>query len=441
MANKISVSFTKMTETKFKTILPDAGTFYWVAKEGNKFDVYMGTHKMNNIDDITVAIESLSATGGEIDNIKKSIGTIKGDENTEGSIKNIVKGSFDNLAQVAKDGKAASVSIADNEENFSDVTDKNLEVIISELVKKVKNAQNANKLIIVDENSDDSSNVSKIVTFYQGEQTEENKIYTLNIIGGMFDVTGDVITIDKDAESGTIPDGLEAGKTYIKLVIGAGNDPVYIPADELVKTLVGGKNNETTVDVNTITNEITVTINDSAIVNKMISDGSISKSKLTQSIQDMLDKADSSVQEVSEGSVDGAVNVDGNSVHVHGLAHVATSGKASDIQYKAATEANEENGIPAKPEISVEQAIAKIEEAIGQGGSVAEQISNAITELTLGTASKKNVEDFDENGSASAVLGTENDTADKATVYGVKAAVESVQCKLVWNEIEDEIVE
>ena len=80
--------------------------------------------------------------------------------------------------------------------------------------------------------------------------------------------------------------------------------------------------------------------------------------------------------------------------------------------------------------------MAKIEESIGQGGDIATQISNAITELALGTASKKNEEDFDVSGAADAVLGTESDTADKATVYGVKAAVESVASHLVWNEVE-----
>ncbi|MDE5830585.1 MAG: hypothetical protein K2H53_02680, partial [Clostridia bacterium] len=124
------------------------------------------------------------------------------------------------------------------------------------------------------------------------------------------------------------------------------------------------------------------------------------------------------------------------SVSVHGLAAVATSGKATDIQYKAATEANEEAGTSATPEITVAQALAKIEEAIGQGGDIATQISNAITDLALGTASKKNEEDFDASGAAAAVLGTESDTADKATVYGVKAAVEAVASGLVWNEVE-----
>ena len=72
---------------------------------------------------------------------------------------------------------------------------------------------------------------------------------------------------------------------------------------------------------------------------------------------------------------------------------------------------------------------------MGEGGDIATQISNAITDLALGTASKKNEEDFDASGAADAVLGTESDTADKATVYGVKAAVDAIANSLVWNDV------
>lgn len=436
---KVNVSFSKMTEVKFKTIVPDAGTFYWVTKEGGANDLYLGTQKLNNIDDITKAIDALSAAGGAIDDIKKALETIQGDENTEGSIKKAVKTAIDGLSQVAKDGKAESITVADSAENFKGtevegVTVKNLEVVLAELVTKINTVQTAGKLVIDAVNGEDGSNIAKSITFYQGEKTEENKIYTLNIPADMFGVGGDVVTITDDMTD--IPEGLEVGKTYIKVNIGAGGEPFYIPVDKLIEYVKGSVGETTTVVVDETTHVVTVTINDGAIVNKMIADGTIAKTKLAQAVQDSLDKADSAVQSVSEGTVAGAVDVDGTSVPIHGLATVATSGKATDIQYKAATEADEENGVTAKPEITVAQALAKIEEALGEGGDVATQISNAITELALGSASKKNVEDFDANGAAEAVLGTESDTADKATVYGVKAAVDAVASNLVWNEIE-----
>lgn len=436
---EVKVMFSKMTEAKFTTITPDAGTFYWVTKEGNAHDLYLGTQKLNNIDDITKAIDALSAAGGAIDDIKKTLNIIQGDENTDDSIKKQIKTAIDNLSQVAKDGKAESVIVADIAENFTGtevdgVTVKNLEIILAELVTKINAAQNSGKLVIDAINGENGSNIAKSITFYQGGKTEENKIYTLNIPADMFGIGGEVITIADDATD--IPEGLEAGKTYIKVNIGAGGEPFYIPVDKLIEYVKGSVGADTTVEVNETTHVVTVTINDGAIVNKMIADGTIAKTKLAQAVQDTLDKADSAVQTVSEGTVAGAIDVDGTSVSVHGLSTVATSGKAADVQYKAAVEADTENGTPATPEITVAQALTKLEEAMGEGGDIATQISNAITDLALGTASKKNEEDFDASGAADAVLGTESDTADKVTVYGVKAAVEAVASGLVWNEVE-----
>lgn len=435
---EVKVMFSKMTETKFKTIVPDAGTFYWVTKEGNVHDIYLGTQKLNNIDDITKAINALSTAGGSIDDIKKALDVIQGDENTENSIKNQIKTAVDNLSQVAKDGKAEYITVADTAENFTGMevggtNVKNLEIILAELVAKINDAQNAGKLVIDAVNGEDGSNIAKSITFYQGEKTEENKIYTLNIPADMFGVSGEVITVTEDTTG--IPENLEVGKTYIKVNISAGGEPFYIPVDKLIEYVKGSIGTDTTVTVDETTHVVNVTINDGAIVNKMITDGTIAKTKLAQAVQDTLDKADSAVQEVSEGEVVGAIDVDGTSVSVHGLSAVATSGKATDIQYKAAVEADTENGTPATPEITVAQALAKLEEAMGEGGDIATQISNAITDLALGTASKKNEEDFDASGAADAVLGTESDTADKATVYGVKAAVDAIANSLVWNDV------
>ena len=239
---EVKVMFSKMTESKFTTIVPDAGTFYWVTKEGNAHDLYLGTQKLNNIDDITKAIDALSAAGGAIDDIKKTLDIIQGDENTDDSIKKQIKTAIDNLSQVAKDGKAESVIVADIAENFTGtevdgVTNKNLEVILAELVTKINAAQNSGKLVIDAINGEDGSNIAKSITFYQGEKTEENKIYTLNIPADMFGIGGEVITIADDATD--IPEGLETGKTYIKVNIGAGGEPFYIPVDKLIEYVKG----------------------------------------------------------------------------------------------------------------------------------------------------------------------------------------------------------
>ena len=91
-------------------------------------------------------------------------------------------------------------------------------------------------------------------------------------------------------------------------------------------------------------------------VTATITDGTVTKAKLATAVQASLDLADSAVQTVTEGSANGTVAVDGTDVPVHGL------------------------------------------------GSAAYQPTTA----------------FDASGAAAAVLGTNEDGASSATVYGVK---------------------
>lgn len=46
----------------------------------------------------------------------------------------------------------------------------------------------------------------------------------------------------------------------------------------------------------------------------MIADCTIAKTKLAQAVQDTLDKSDSAIQKISEGTIAGAIDVDGTSV-------------------------------------------------------------------------------------------------------------------------------
>ena len=73
------------------------------------------------------------------------------------------------------------------------------------------------------------------------------------------------------------------------------------------------------------------------ITNGMIRDGEIAKAKLASTVQDSLDAADSALQsdDITEGTTKGAISVNGNAVEVHGLANVATTGAAADLQTDA----------------------------------------------------------------------------------------------------------
>lgn len=108
-------------------------------------------------------------------------------------------------------------------------------------------------------------------------------------------------------------------------------------------------------------------------VTATVTDKSITKAKLAQAVQDTLDKADSAVQSVTleSGTDNGTVKL-----------------------------------------------------------TVGETVTDNIAVTGLGSAAYKADTAFDAAGAADAVLGAEADTADKATVYGVKKALTEAQTSL-----------
>ena len=177
--------------------------------------------------------------------------------------------------------------------------------------------------------------------------------------GTAADVTGSaVIDIPKDmvVQSGQVVtksapgagDPWPSAGTFIELTLAnATNDKLYIDVANLIEYVTSGSQNG---------DMIVVAVSNDHKVTATITDGTITKAKLVQGVQDSLDLADSAVQSVAEGSTDGTIAVDGTDVAVHGL----------------------------------------------------------------GSAAYENTSAFDASGAAAAVLGTDSDAASSATVYGVK---------------------
>lgn len=166
---------------------------------------------------------------------------------------------------------------------------------------------------------------------------------------------GAAINIPKDmvVESGTVETKSESGAwgpagTYIHLVLAnADESDLYINVGDLIEYVTSGSQ---TGDM------VMIAIDAQHRVTATITDGTITKAKLAQAVQNSLDAADSAVQSVAEGSANGTIAVDGTDVAVHGL------------------------------------------------GSAAYTASTA----------------YDAAGAAAAVLGADTDLASAATVYGVK---------------------
>jgi len=195
--------------------------------------------------------------------------------------------------------------------------------------------------IVKDDNSGDYAAIYHLQKTPNGSGTPVN-------VGAAINIPKDMVV-----ESGTVETKSESGAwgpagTYIHLVLAnADDDDLYINVGDLIEYVTSGSQ---------AGDMVVIAIDAQHRVTATITDGTITKAKLAQAVQNSLDAADSAVQSVAEGSTNGTIAVDGTDVAVHGLGTAA---------------------------------------------------------FTAATA-------YDAAGAAAAVLGADTDLASAATVYGVK---------------------
>ena len=130
------------------------------------------------------------------------------------------------------------------------------------------------------------------------------------------------INIPKDmvVSSGTVEVKSESGAwgqpgTYLHLVLAnASSSDIYINVSDLIEYVTSGSQQG---------DMVVIAIDANHQVTATITDGTITKAKLAQAVQNSLDLADSAVQSVAEGSTNGTIAVDGTDVAVHGLGSAA----------------------------------------------------------------------------------------------------------------------
>ena len=130
----------------------------------------------------------------------------------------------------------------------------------------------------------------------------------INIPKDMVVQSGSVQTF----ESGALPKGVTTPGTYIVLVLAnATSDKLYIKVDELIEYVTGGSGENDAIQINVTS--------DTHKVSASVKDGSLTLAMLSSAVQASLNKADSAVQSVAEGTANGTISVDGANVAVHGL--------------------------------------------------------------------------------------------------------------------------
>ena len=130
----------------------------------------------------------------------------------------------------------------------------------------------------------------------------------INIPKDMVVQSGNVQTF----ESGALPSGVTTPGTYIVLTLAnATSDKLYIKVDELIEYVTGGSGENDAIQINVTS--------DTHKVSASVKDGSLTLAMLSSTVQASLNKADSAVQSVAEGTANGTISVDGANVAVHGL--------------------------------------------------------------------------------------------------------------------------
>ena len=350
------VKFLRGTSTAFKAIAaPDNKTFYYLTDTD---ELYLGKQLLSN--------------HPEVETLKKALDTYKTSNDAR------VKTVEDNIGTIGDFAEVgATVSAA-----------------IKKLANDIKNTQSAGAVTVSTETT--TEGMSKSYTFSQNGK----QITVIDIPKDMVVSSGEVVKDPKGQEPGTYICLTLANATQDKIYINvAGLVDIYTAAEGAteIQLAFGGANGHevsaTLVDGGVSTDKIA----DAAVTTGKIADKNVTKAKLEQAVQDSLGKADSAVQTVAEGTVNGEILVDGEGVKVHGLGSAAyQNSEAFDGAGTAAgvkTELLGDETTPATETIrGVKKAVdgatgkitaleTKVNDALGDGGNVATQIETAIGKL------------------------------------------------------------
>lgn len=326
-------------------------------------DVATGLNALKNA--VTVLNSDKEVAGSVAHSIDAAIAALKLDEtyDAKGSAAAVLGSESDNAEAKTVYGVAAAVAAekaraeaaekvnadaitaevnrakaAEGDLETLDTTAKtNLVSAINEVKEAVEAGSTAAAITLSTETTSDGA--LKSYTLKQGEDTV-----------GVIDIPKDMVV-----ESGEVvvnPEGQAEG-TYIKLVLANVADPLYINVGTLVDIYKAKANAaQVQVAIDSATREISATIvagsigatelAANAVTTAKIADGNVTKAKLSTTVQESLNLADSALQkaDITTGGANGTIAVEGEDVAVKGLgsaAFVATetfdaAGSAAAVQ-------------------------------------------------------------------------------------------------------------
>lgn len=361
MANVI---FLQGTAAQYTAATKNQNTFYYTTDDKQ---FYLGDVKLSNAGEIVAAVERITKNENDIKAINATLAVIQGEDTVDGSIKKAVK-----------DAKEALEAKIGNLENLNTTAKSDLVSAINEVLVAVGAGGTAAAVTM--DTSVTTAGMAKSYTLKQGE----TKIGTIDIPKDMVVKSGEVVVN---------PEGQTEG-TYIVLTLAnATEDKIYVNVGTLVD-IYKAKANATQIQIaiDSATREVSATVvagsitstelADAAVITAKIADGNVTKAKLSTEVQATLDKADSALQkaDITTGTENGTISVKGEDVAVKGLGSAAFADSGA---YDAAGSAKAVQDDLTAYKTSNDARVDALEGAIGEGGSVAAQITAEINKLDV----------------------------------------------------------
>ena len=403
----------------------------------NEKNLYLGDVKISNAKDLEAAITRITTNETNIKALQDLTKKLDGDTTVDGSVRKLIADAITaiGLKAVATSGAAADVSVADAGGHYDAA---NVEDALTEIATKIFNASTAGKVTVTKAVGGEADTFTAKYTIKQGDV----EIGTIDIAKDMVATSGELVTADGEGNPGS----------FIKMTIANGT-PFYINVADLIEYNSVADTDEITL---TDTNH-TITATVKAISGAKLTDGTVTKAKLDTAVQSSLDKADSALQASDKTELAAATKkaqdaADAAQADVNALEGVVGTAKT---ETEAATgifkKIDDAVTTQASKDSTQDTKIEALEKAVGEGGSVDEKITAAVNALDTADVATAVVDtedmtkvgiygvketdgiiargakiaDVDAAGTAakvkSDVTGTTADTADKVTLYGVKA--------------------
>lgn len=374
------VIFLSGLQADYNALTPKANTTFYECTDTHNF--YLGETKLSNAADLAAAVQDIAKNAADIVTINGTLTKLEADENTSGSIRNIIKGYFDEY-------DASDVGIADAGGYF---TSENVEGALQELAEASSGGV-ASKTVYITETAGTSSDpFSKRYGVYQGSTGSSSspvvgeKLADIDIPKDMVVESGTVGTVT----TADVPyAGAQVGDKYIDLVIAnATSDHIYIPANSLVDVYTAEQNATQVQLVIDANNEISATIVAGSIDTAELANSAVTTAKIADDAVTADKVAISAHTESQTAGADGlAISVtttDGQVSGVSGSIAAGTydaAGAAAAVLGTASDSASDVTvyGVKAKAQATEDL----VGTGYGSGNTVKDYIDNSIAAATL----------------------------------------------------------